>query len=70
MELKECLKWDNKIISVDFLHQLVQKAPIVWIGLKETIKGTSLEEGEADREYSKWNLTFQNGYGISVYVRN
>lgn len=59
---------NNKIISVERLHELASDEQIQKIFLRRTVQGHELGVDEKEREFSHWELQYLNGIILHVYV--
>lgn len=59
---------NNKIISVERLHELASDEQIHKIFLRRTVPGRELGWNEDEREFSHWELQYLNGVILHVYV--
>ncbi len=69
MGRKECMKWNGKVISVELLHELASDHAIRDIVLGDSVSGTQIQGcKERKREYDRWELLYNDGRKIMVYV--
>ena len=60
--------WNNKVISVEKLHELAADNRLREIYLRSTVLGQEIGSKEKEREFSQWELHYKNGEEVHVYV--
>lgn len=61
-------RWNERIISVEKLHELAADKRLREIYLRATVLGREIGSKEKEREFSQWNLLYKSGEEIHVYV--
>lgn len=62
------LWWNNRIISVEKLHELAADRRLKEIYLRSTVLGREIGCQDKDREFSQWELLYKSGEDVYVYV--
>jgi len=62
------LWWNNKIISVEKLHELAADRRLKEIYLRSTVLGGEIGFPDEKREFSRWELLYKSGEDVYVYV--
>lgn len=69
MSRKERMDCDGCIISVELLHKLASDRRIEEIKLEDSVNGSQIRGcPDRTREYDRWELAFNDGARIQVYV--
>lgn len=69
MSRKDKMAWNGKIVSVELLHELASDNSIKEITLGDSISGMKIKGcRETKREYDQWELAYNDGNRILVYV--
>ncbi len=69
MSVKEKLKLNGKVVSVELLHELASDSNIEEISLGNSVSGKNIRGcRERQREYDQWELAYRDGNRIFVYV--
>lgn len=69
MSRKDRMNCDGCIISVELLHKLASDQRIEEIRLGDSVNGSQIRGcPDLTREYDRWELAFNDGARIQVYV--
>lgn len=69
MRRKEKMEWNGKVVSVETLHELASDNSIKEIVLGDSVPGEKIKGcREYQREYDQWELSYNDGRKIMVYV--
>ena len=68
LEHMKLIWWNNKVVSVEKLHELASDERIRKIYLRSSVLERAPGAGKQVRELSHWELHYQDGETLNVYV--